>query len=172
MMTIQNTANALIQRFTQNGWRPLTLTIKATGDKVTITPCIYDGTDTAETVNDCEYFLMDCATINLCGADTIEEIADQLNNFAETKAQDIDDKQRLKQFYQTNLAGFNKHDFQMSHIAYDLIECQKLSIEEAATQMKVSIEDANKYITLSHSFSFYSDWHKDLFGFRPHSLFC
>lgn len=126
MFTIERTTKALnkkIEEAIANGTNEINLTIKATGDKVKIILC---GTADIKSVNDIEYFLMECR-FPWAGSSSIESIARLLNNWQAKIDEDDEEKQKLRKYYEENY-GTEKFD-----------------------------DD------------WFSDWHKDVYGFRPHN---
>ena len=114
--------NELVKRFTANGWKDLTVTMKCNGDEVTISPCYYGEATPA--LEDIEYFLVYCS-MPWCGSDKIEKIADLLINYEKELQEQEDDKRKL-------------HNYYVTHVN-----------------------------TKKMDWDWYSDWHKDLYGYRP-----
>lgn len=126
MFTIEKTTLALnkkIEEAIKNGINEINLTVKATGDKVKITLC---STVDIKSVNDIEYFLMECR-FPWAGSSKIEDIANLLNNWQAKIDGENDEKQQLRKYYEEN------------------------------------------YGTENFDASWFSDWHKDVYGFRPHN---
>ena len=126
MFTIERTTKALNKKIEEaivNGTNEINLTIKATGDKVKITLC---GMEDIKSVNDIEYFLMECR-FPWAGSSKIEDVAKLLNNWQAKIDEDDEEKQKLRKYYEENY-GTEKFD-----------------------------DD------------WFSDWHKDVYGFRPHN---
>ena len=126
MFTIERTTKALnkkIEEAIANGTNEINLTIKATGDKVKIILC---GMADIKSVNDIEYFLVECR-FPWAGSSSIESIAKLLNNWQAKIDDDDEEKQKLRKYYEENY-GTEKFD-----------------------------DD------------WFSDWHKDVYGFRPYN---
>ena len=126
MFTIERTTKALnkkIEEAIANGTNEINLTIKATGDKVKIILCSMAD---IKSVNDIEYFLMECR-FPWAGSSSIESIAKLLNNWQAKIDEDDEEKQKLRKYYEENY-GTEKFDD-----------------------------------------GWFSDWHKDVYGFRPHN---
>ena len=126
MFTIERTTKALNKKIDEaiaNGTNEINLTIKATGDKVKIILC---GMADIKSVNDIEYFLVECR-FPWAGSSSIESIAKLLNNWQAKIDEDDEEKQKLRKYYEENY-GTEKFD-----------------------------DD------------WFSDWHKDVYGFRPHN---
>ena len=126
MFTIERTTNALnkkIEEAIANGTNEINLTIKATGDKVKIILC---GVADIKSVNDIEYFLMECR-FPWAGSSSIESIAKLLNNWQAKIDEEDSEKLELRKYYEETY-GTEKFDDDL-----------------------------------------FSDWHKDVYGFRPHN---
>lgn len=179
MFTIEKTVQALIERFQASNWQPIMLTIRATGDTVTVTPCFY-GNKLPEKPSDCEYFLMDCPGILLNGCDRIEEVADTLNRFKAIKAKDTQDKVALHEFYKNKLDGVTDQDWTamrtISKALYEMWQERKETrwedfLQEVkpvlSRQTKQSFAAIDKAIELSDNFDYYADTFKNLYGYYP-----
>lgn len=118
MMT--NTERELRRLIAEAGFEAITVTMKYNGDRVTITPCGYR----AKSFDDIEFYLLDSPTVNLCGRETLDEVAHVLLGYADRIRED----------------------------------------EEAVEGLKAHIR---KY-GYESDWDFVSDFHKDLFGHRPH----
>lgn len=126
MFTIEKTTMALnkkIEEAIKNGTNEINLTVKATGDKVKIILCSMAD---IKSVNDIEYFLMECR-FPWAGYSKIEDVADLLNNWQAKIDDEDDEKQQLRKYYEEN------------------------------------------YGTENFDADWFSDWHKDVYGFRPHN---
>lgn len=178
--TIEKTKAELISRFDNNEWNSITITIKSTGDSILITPCSQVVKNiTCE--KDCEWFLMDCDSVNLTGHDNLDDVADTLNRFVEIKNQNKDEKIKLREYYDDNIAGYDDDDLILGHkvsrIIYDawmstkckdkLYDFADKYMPNVAKELDISIDKATMVYTLSCHMSTYSDWHKDVYGYRP-----
>lgn len=175
--TVEYTTKELVKRFQNNGWDRLDLEMK-TGDWVTITPCFYGDTNPTRP-EDVEYFLLDSSAMNLCGSEKLEHIADTLNRFESLLSDDAKEKDQLVNFYNEHIAWATKEDWEKSHQVFEGVyesfrqsgsnweknaeEC----LPSVALNLGMELADAKKYLGLSEDSQFYSDWHKDLYGYRP-----
>ena len=173
MFTIEKTREALIKKFEESKWEEITLTIKATGDKVRITPCGY--VSEIHSLKEVEYFLMDCATVNLCGSPSIDKIAKTLNEFAKLKEESESDSMRLEKFFKENIKGHTEEEYKIGSKIYDMVHEEHVSFqtpyEEIAERfhkrLGITKEKAMACFKLVEDCGFYSDWHKDVWGHRP-----
>lgn len=175
MYTIENTRKALINRFNENGWNDLELTLK-TGDQILISPCPADYGKKAASVNDIEYFLIYSDSVHLCGSSNIDDIAKTLNNFSELKAQDISEKEELQTFYDEHIAGHSDKEWKLGN-ALSSMMCNNPNYsyetplsevaKDLAEQLNGDAEQFEAALVLVENASTYSDWYKDVYGYRP-----
>lgn len=177
--TIEHTKNELEKRFAENGWNKLELTMR-NGITINVTPCWYGDVPPAK-ASECEWFLLDCAEVNLNGDERIEKVAETLNNFEDILQSSNQEKIQCQKFYQDHIEGHSKEERLLGHQVYDQLwnkgyeENQSAFNDEfcdahlpaIAENLGVSVETAKKALKLSFDLNWYSDWHKDLYGFRP-----
>lgn len=178
--TIERTKSALISKLDANEWNTISILVKATGDYVMITPCSQMiGNITCE--KECEFFLLDCDSVNLVGANTLDEVADTLNRFDEIKRQSKDEKTRLREYYKEHIAGYENEDLRLGSTISDMIykawmktnredklyDFADAYMEKVAKELNISINKANAAYELRCHMDTYSDWHKDVWGYRP-----
>lgn len=84
--TLKRTEDALRQRFQASQWEPITLTLKDSGDVVTITPCIPEQPEAA-TISEqhCSWFLIKTQAFEIPGGESLSYVANIINNWEETK---------------------------------------------------------------------------------------
>ena len=88
------TREALISRWTENGWDDLTVTCPD-GVTVNIHPCSYVDITKIE---DCDYFLVD-GDMPYMGGDNLDTVIDELNRHAELVEESNKAKAQLQAFY-------------------------------------------------------------------------
>ena len=99
MFTTTKTVRALTTLFEDalaKGQNEVTLTIKATGDKVGITLCSHAFV--AKSLQEVEYFLMDCR-FPWAGYSRIEDVANLLNNWEAHIREEADERARLHDYF-------------------------------------------------------------------------
>lgn len=173
MYTVNATKSALIKRFEENGWKELELTLK-TGDRVWITPCYYgDGTPS---VNDIEYYLMDSDSVYLCGSESVDKVAETLNNFSQLKDEDEQSKTELQKYFEDNIEGHSDEEWKLGSELNKLMwnnpnYSWQTPIREVAEGLAKELNgDADKFesaLRLIECAETYSDWYKDVWGHRP-----
>lgn len=119
MARIESIVEELRKR-TANFTKPCKLTMKVDNQQIIVNPCNYTGTP--------EYFLVD--GFESTGFNTIEEVAEYINNYAEHKNRLSSEKEKITKYFNEEISK-GKGDW-----------------------------------------DWYSDWHKDVFGFRPHGMVC
>lgn len=125
MMTYDFVASTLAR----NGFKTTTF-IADDGTPVEVTPCFYG--DTVDSVEQCDYFLVEDGILPWLGGSSLEKVLNDLNRHADLVAESDAEKKDLRVY-------FDKHQ-------------------------------ANGWD--DDSWSWYSDWHKDVFGYRPHGFVC
>ena len=116
----------LIRRFEGNGFNELKLTMKCDGAVVVITPCTM-GFEPMKKVEDVEWFLMSCTTMNTCGSEKLDDIAKILVNYEKELKENEEEIEKCRRYWEKHVKN-----------------------------------STDRYMD-----DFYSDWHKDLFGYRP-----
>ena len=128
MFTTERTANALTKKINdaiKNNETEIELVIKSTGDHVKITLCSYVE---IKSIDQIDYYLLECR-FPWAGFDSIDKVANFLNNWDKKIEEDEKEKNEIKKYYE-DFKGTEKFDYQ-----------------------------------------WFSDWHKDVFGYRPHGKF-
>lgn len=173
MYTVDATKKALIKRFEENGWKELELTLK-TGDTVWITPCHYGGG--TPSVDNIEYYLMDSDSVYLCGSESLDKVAETLNNFSTLKKEAASEKETLQKYFEDNIAGHSDAEWQLGRELNKILwDNPKYSwqtpLKELAEDLAGELNgDADKFesaLKLIDCASTYSDWYKDVYGHRP-----
>ena len=116
----------LIRRFKENNFNEIKLTMKYDNAVVVITPCTM-GCVPMNKIEDVEYFLMKCTTINTYGSENLDDVVDFLVNYENEVKENEEQIEKCRKYWE-------------EHVRYS----------------------TDKYMD-----DFYSDWHKDLFGYRP-----
>lgn len=116
----------LIRRFEENNWNEITITMKCDNAVVVITPCTM-GCVPMNKIEDVDYFLMKCTTINTCGSENLDDIVKFLVNYEKEVKENETDIEKCRKYWEKHVKN-----------------------------------STDKYMD-----DFYSDWHKDLFGYRP-----
>lgn len=176
---IERIIDELKTRFEQNSWDEITLTMKPSGDKITIHPCFYDSTKNEATV---EFFLVNSPSMNIAGCDSIRELAHLLKDYEADRKADIINKADCKKFYDTHIAKYSSDEIKKAcDYGYKLMtEWSKNHSDQSLDDFTgnydyTALDDSGKdnaerikeLCCLSHHLEFYSDWYKDLYGRRP-----
>lgn len=86
----------LVKRFEENNWEEIVITMKCDGTKIFIDPCCYADNKTLEQV---EYFLMNCSTMNLCGRETIEQVVEVIVEYETMLKESASDVEKCRQYW-------------------------------------------------------------------------
>ena len=119
MLTIERTANALRRRFEESGWRPITVDMKANGDRITIEPCADAPVITDE--SQITYYLVWSPSVTWMGEDTLEKVADSLNRYGELLAEQArleESVKRMKAKLEDPPAEMTLGEWEMLYQAY------------------------------------------------------
>lgn len=177
--SIEKTKNELIKRFTDNGWEPLELEMKC-GGTIEITPCWY-GDKTPEKPEECEWFLMGSADVNLNGDERIEKIAEILNNFEEIRNKSKSDKIKCDEFYKEHIAGHTKAEEQLGQKIYNQVYAKAQEgkttsfsdefidtvLPEIAGNLNIDTITAKNALQLVFDEEYHYEWYQDLYGYKP-----
>ena len=172
----------LTNRFKKANFKPITITMKKSGDKVIITPCSELGH--IKNMNDISYFLIESQYVNLCGCDTLSELAQTIQNYEDIREQTLKEKHKCHEYYEHNIKGNPVEKLTQGNqyantiwkawIAQDEIKDyrefeKQYPIQNLCVKTKQTEEYIKDAISLSHNYEYFSDWYKELYGRRPHN---
>lgn len=167
------TYNELLKRLTASAFEPIELTMKC-GDKILITPCAWGNE--LNTLSDIEYFLVESERLPYMGQNSLIEVAAELCDYESLIAKQEDEKSRCRKFFEEHIKGHTSEQLNLGNkLAINFCQRQpeitrEEYLEEMADRTGKSYEMLSNAMSFSDDLSFYSDWHKDLYGFRPRSL--
>ena len=150
-------ANAIIER-TNNCTKSYTATMKYDGEKIEIVPCLYD--DTKEGLENVEYWLI-YSHHPWVSSSKFEDIVDYFTNYEDYCNKDLDEKAQLKAYYDKYFASKSSEQ-----IRAEQTEINDIIIERRNVGITI---DNGLYDDLPDygDWNWYSDWHKDCYGYRP-----
>lgn len=90
----------LQRRMEENNFKAIEIKMNIDKAVIRITPCSYGNITKVE---DCEYFLMDCTTINMLGHDTLEEVAKDIMNYQNMKESNNREIEECRQYWLKNV---------------------------------------------------------------------
>ena len=178
------TALKIEQALKKNKWRETVFPHPTREDlSVLITPCYY-GMGLPARASDCEYFLMSSPDINLSGDEKILDVAKTVNDLPELIEKSDKSKYELSEFYEKRLAGHTDAQWALSSDVssrlykswYEVASNVSFhdhfdkKVPEIAKELCIPEEVAKDAAKLSEDASFYSDWFKDCYGYRPRHL--
>lgn len=178
----------ILKKRSDNGRKEFTVEMHCNGEKVTISPCKYDDGDA-----DPEYFLVYCS-LPWSGFDTWEKLAQFLMDYEKHVNEAKDEKSEITNYFLKYFSGCDEDKLRVgSNVAYMAYDYYHELPKEAKTGVSYIFDEklvplyiekyreahpmySTEYLTealeLSERWSSYSDWHKDVFGFRPHGMVC
>lgn len=184
-MNVLKIANALIDKFEENDFKPISLTMKLNGD-IVIVKGWTGSSEPATNVQDFEMFEVSCLQRTAMHPlyDTIEEVAEALGNYQELVNRTEASEKALKDFFERNVKPFSKDDIETGARIYkeglalrgdiqakepclpdEIIE--ELMLQRAAARLGIDEKHAELCALGYNNWSFYSDWYKDIYGHRP-----
>lgn len=179
---------ALIDRLAEKNFKEtITLTMKENGHHITINPCSQGD---IQSVEDIEYYLIDDKDADFeldFSGDSLAEIAGILAHYHDfyirTKEETMDEKAKLRAYYHKhldkseqlcqdarNLCSYLCNHFEEKNSDvlienFSLILQKNKQVDDShLEEIKAYVKDLYEYI--NHA-EFYSDWHKDIYGYRP-----
>lgn len=111
MVYVEKIKEELAKRLKDNNYEEISITMKCNGDVVTIKPMSQNGDIT--TLEDAEYFLVHSPSLPWLGGDTLDVVAKQIAEYTNTLAQNAIEKQQLREYFMTRIAGkdYNADDW-------------------------------------------------------------
>ena len=179
--------NALVTEWKKNNWQNVSVEIDGL-DTVSITPCTQ--IDKAKSIQDIEDYLVYSNIDSYMGNESLDKVINSLlfDNYKKLIEDTNDEKTKLQKFFEKHIKGHsrdeitlgneittNAYDSWRPHLDeyksfYDYL-ASKDFISEIAKKYQKSEDEINAAIKLSSDFGTYSDWHKDLYGYRPRNCF-
>lgn len=172
--------NELTSRIEKANFKEISITMKKSGDEIKITPCAQMLT--IKSMDDIEYFLLQSTGINLLGCDTADELATTIQNYEAKREHDLNERNELKKYYETKIKGHNEIELADGNkysikLYEDWRKQPEMSYDDFVAQYDIASLDPQKTtdeiqnnLALANAWNFYSDWHKDLYGVRPHNM--
>ena len=162
---IEKAVTYITKKLSDNSFNKTVFTDKKTGCEIIVTPCSYGPIND---IKDIEYFLVDASRDGFYGTDNIKDLAEELCSVEEViKASDAE-KSKLADFFKSHLDG-NLDDLDLANnIALDLYHGE--NEDNVCTRYNIDASELTRLKSLSDNFQFYSDWHKEVYGYRPHIL--
>lgn len=178
---------ALIGRLAEKNFKEtITLTMKENGHHVSINPCSQGD---IQSVEDIEYYLIDDQDADFeldFSGDSLAEIAGILahyDKFYRNSKQEIsDEKAKLTEYRKTYLDKsedfckdaqklcsylcnhFDKDQEQLIKDFVNILQAERHMDMSHIDELTAYVKELNDYL---HHAEFYSDWHKDIYGYRP-----
>lgn len=168
----------ITKRLVESGFKPITITMKVSGDELTITPYGNNITGTQDIVA-CDISGQHI-TSQFCEQkdnDVLDFIADTIINYETLKREMADDDTKLEKFYNDRIKGHTRSEQKdgMRYFKAIYEDWKDLSdfaaFEENYDVMKLDETKDETYIreclALVENISTYSDWYKSVYDRRP-----
>lgn len=168
----------ITNRFNDNDWEPITLTMVPSGATVEITPCFSNDND--KNPNHIEFFLCNSDAMNMPGCDNMRDLARELLDFEDNRIKSVKEKHRCNEFYNKYIKPYSNADICKGNSYFDIIydawrDSYNISLDELIKNFNFasiamdgdSPERVKALVKLVRDRDFYSDWYKDLYGHRP-----
>ena len=159
-----------------------TFSVETEAGRVFVTPCVDVDLHGNRHI---AFWLLDAEGVNLYGSEKPEDVVETINSLATLKQESDDEKARLQAFYDKHIAGKSYHGLD-SYALYcfghdEWLKARKAGSEigfldytatdaflaVAAAKFSTKPEHVAEAQKLAECKSTYSDWHKDLYGYRP-----
>jgi hypothetical protein len=170
----------MIDAWIQNSFNDIEI-ITSNNDSVIVTPCCYADVKSIENV---EYYLTYGGCDPHMGGENLDELVDKFINYTELANKTESEKNKLKEYFNKHIKGHTKTELEIGNACYssawdlsndhtsigEVLKNNEFIVGMAVRFGKTETEIKNS-IELSDHVSFYSDWYKEYYGYRPkHSL--
>ena len=163
----------LLSEFEKSGWEAATLETSQ-GDFVIEPFGISDGTMTEKNIE--HYFVY--GSVPWLEADTLDEVVSNLYDVEAKAAEYEEEKAKLREFFEQHIKPVSEEEWKVSRAITDINfkdmkPGERYSDTVQRNKSKISRDfnlDSDAYDALveaQDNFNLYSDWHKDIYGFRP-----
>lgn len=152
--------NSLLKKLQANNWKEISITMKKTGNVLTIIPV---GQNTVTSLNTAEYFLVENNGATEESSESLVEIASFIANYDNV----LEHKKQLKE----NLETFRKEHFH-GHSESEYEEGYKALIERKNAKKGMGLtnketKDTETAIQFYINVEYYADTYKELYGHKP-----
>lgn len=155
--------NELEKRLEKSHYQPIIISMKSDNEKITIKPCTQNEYDV-------EYYIIDCATLNIfTGAQSIEELAQIISNYEKLKEENAADKaglQKRKEWF----IGHTRDELISGNnilISYDYQKFLMNYVRDYAAFHNMPVDKCINAIEVAEQAQAYSDLYKSINGCRP-----
>ena len=157
--------NKLLSLLQTSGYQPITLTMRPSGDKVTIAPFL----DPSPEQKLPAWYNVNTPVhgLNLDTEDLVQ-LAAKLCDYEKEKQNAANEVQDLQQFYKNHIENHTKKEIRKAEdIHLYIIKHPDETVETVCEHFPMSEQEIKNAVTLSENYAIYSDWHKYLFHVRP-----
>lgn len=162
---IENAIAYITKKLAENNFDKTTFTDKKTGCKIIVTPCSYSP---IANIKDIDYFLVAADHDGFYGTDDIKSLAEELCSVEELINASDAEKSKLTEFFKAHLDG-NLGNLNLANsVSIDLYNGE--NEDNVCSKYNIDKTELIRLKSLADDFQFYSDWHKDVYGYRPHII--
>ena len=150
-------ARAIIER-THNCTQSYVATMKYDGEEIEIVPCLYD--DSKEGLENVEYWLI-YSQHPWVSSSNFDDIVKYFAHYEDYCKKDLDEKAELQAYYNKYFANKSSEQIRAEQEElYNIITERRKNGLTYETGLYDNMPDYGDW-------SWYSDWHKDCYGYRP-----
>lgn len=167
--------NSLLQKLQANNWKEISITMKKTGNILTIIPV---GQNTVTSLNNAEYFLVENNGVTEESSESLTEIASFIANYDNILEYNNQLKKDLETFRQEHFHGHSASEYEDGFKTLTDLEETKKSmglkgynkdavITTYARKTNKSKEEIETAIQFYTNVERYADSYKELYGHKP-----
>lgn len=162
---IEKATTYIEKKLAKNNFGETLFTDKKTGCKIMVTPCSYGSINN---IKDVDYFLVTATHDGIYGTNNIKDLAEQLCSVEEIINASNAEKSKLTDFFKTHLDG-KLDDLELANsVSIDLYNGE--NEDNVCSKYNIDRTELIRLKALADDFQFYSDWHKGIYGYRPHII--
>lgn len=152
--------NSLLKKLQANNWKEISVTMKKTGNVLTIIPV---GQNTVTSLNTAEYFLVENNGVTEESSESLTEIASFIANYDNVLEYKKQLKEDLETFRKEHFHGHSESEYEEGYKA--LIE--RKNAKKGMNLPNKTIKETETAIQFYTNVEYYADTYKELYGHKP-----